>query len=121
MPVVSDPERLVLIPAWNEEATVADVVLAARSLVGCDVLVIDDGSSDRTCDVARRAGAMVVSHPFNMGVGAAIRTGMRLAPVWASAAELEDGAGDTREAGLIGWIPTGEPDATDPDLVNRLC
>ena len=50
-----------------------------------------------------------------------IRTGMRLAPVWASAAELEDGAGDTREAGLIGWIPTGEPDATDPDLVNRLC
>lgn len=79
MPVVSDPERLVLIPAWNEEATVADVVLAARSLVGCDVLVIDDGSSDRTCDVARRAGAMVVSHPFNMGVGAAIRTGMRVA------------------------------------------
>ena len=50
-----------------------------------------------------------------------IRTGMRLAPVWASAAELADGAGDTREAGLIGWIPTGEPDATDPDLVNRLC
>jgi glycosyltransferase involved in cell wall biosynthesis len=46
---------------------------------GCDVLVIDDGSSDRTCDVARRAGAMVVSHPFNMGVGAAIRTGMRVA------------------------------------------
>ncbi|MCB1016236.1 MAG: OB-fold domain-containing protein [Acidimicrobiales bacterium] len=51
----------------------------------------------------------------------AIRTGLRLAPVWASAAELGDGAGDTREAGLIGWIPTGEPDATDPDLVNRLC
>jgi hypothetical protein len=41
--------------------------------------------------------------------------------VWASAAELEDGVGDTREAGLIGWIPTGEPDLVDPDLVNRLC
>ena len=51
----------------------------------------------------------------------AIRTGMRVAPVWASAAEMEDGVGDTREAGLIGWIPTGEPDADDPDLVNRLC
>lgn len=79
MPVVSDPERLVLIPAWNEEATVADVVAAARSLLGCDVLVIDDGSTDRTVEVARAAGAMVVSHPFNMGVGAAIRTGMRVA------------------------------------------
>ena len=79
MPVVSDPERLVLIPAWNEEATVADVVVAARSLLGCEVLVIDDGSSDRTSEVARRAGAMVVSHPFNLGVGAAIRTGMRVA------------------------------------------
>lgn len=79
MPAVSDPDRLVLIPAWNEEATVADVVVAARSLLGCEVLVIDDGSSDRTARVARNAGAMVVSHPFNLGVGAAIRTGMRVA------------------------------------------
>jgi glycosyltransferase involved in cell wall biosynthesis len=79
MPVVSDQERLVLIPAWNEEATVADVVIAARTLLGCDVLVIDDGSSDATAHVARSAGAMVVSHPFNLGVGAAIRTGMRVA------------------------------------------
>jgi glycosyltransferase involved in cell wall biosynthesis len=79
MPAVSHPDRLVLIPAWNEEATVADVVTAARSLLGCEVLVIDDGSADRTVTVARHAGAMVVSHPFNMGVGAAIRTGMRVA------------------------------------------
>ena len=79
MPAVSDPDRLVLIPAWNEEATVADVVVAARSLLGCEVLVIDDGSSDGTARVARTAGAMVVSHPFNLGVGAAIRTGMRVA------------------------------------------
>lgn len=72
-------ERLVLIPAWNEEESVAEVVIAARSMLGCDVLVINDGSSDRTAEVAQGAGAMVVSHPFNLGVGAAIRTGMRVA------------------------------------------
>lgn len=79
MPAVSHPDRLVLIPAWNEAATVADVVRAARALLACDVLVIDDGSADQTARVARGAGAMVVSHPFNLGVGAAIRTGLRVA------------------------------------------
>ncbi len=79
MPDAEHPARLVLIPAWNEQDTVAEVVRAARSALGCDVLVIDDGSSDATGPVAIGAGAMVVSHPFNMGVGAAIRTGMRVA------------------------------------------
>jgi glycosyltransferase involved in cell wall biosynthesis len=70
---------LVLIPAFNEEATVADVVGAARQRLGCDVLVVDDGSSDATVLQARRAGAMVIRHPLNLGVGGAIRTGMRVA------------------------------------------
>lgn len=50
-----------------------------------------------------------------------IRIGMRLAPVWASEAEKNDPAADTRESGLIGWIPTGQPDDENPDLANRLC
>ncbi len=51
-----------------------------------------------------------------------IRIGMRLAPVWASEAEQNDpDAVANRESGLVGWIPTGEPDDGDPDLVNRLC
>lgn len=51
-----------------------------------------------------------------------IRIGMRLAPVWASEAEQNDPAAvGSRESGLVGWIPTGEPDDGDPDLVNRLC
>lgn len=75
-----DPaETLVLIPALNEADTVADVVGAARTLLGCDVLVIDDGSSDQTASLALAAGAMVISHPFNLGVGGAIRTGLRVA------------------------------------------
>ena len=49
-----------------------------------------------------------------------VRIGMRLAAVWASEAERESGAGMGREAGLVGWMPTGEPDVDDPDLVNRI-
>lgn len=70
---------LVLVPALNESRTVGEVVRGARSALGCDVLVIDDGSDDDTSDRALDAGAMVVSHPFNLGVGGAIRTGMRVA------------------------------------------
>ena len=51
-----------------------------------------------------------------------VRIGMRLAAVWASDAERRDGSGGMgREAGLVGWMPTGEPDVDDPDLVNRIC
>jgi uncharacterized OB-fold protein len=52
-----------------------------------------------------------------------IRIGMRLAAIWASEAELQDDDGsDTRRVqGLVGWMPTGEPDVNDPDLVNRIC
>lgn len=72
-------EVLVLVPALNEEETVAAVVTGARSCLDCDVLVINDGSSDRTTEEALSAGAMVIEHPFNLGVGAAIRTGLRVA------------------------------------------
>lgn len=72
-------ETLVLIPALNEGATVGNVVRSARAALGCDVLVVDDGSHDDTCEQALSAGAQVISHPFNLGVGGAIRTGMRVA------------------------------------------
>ena len=70
-------ELLVVIPALNEEATVAAVVRSAREHLHADVLVVDDGSTDRTADTAQAAGAYVLSHPFNLGVGAALRTGFR--------------------------------------------
>lgn len=71
-----DRRVLAILPALDEEATVDAVVNDVRMAVGCDVLVIDDGSSDRTAAKARAAGAAVVRHPFNLGVGAAIRTGL---------------------------------------------
>jgi glycosyltransferase involved in cell wall biosynthesis len=69
-------KTLVFIPAWNEEDSIADVIADARlHLPDADLLVIDDGSTDRTAARARAAGAMVASLPFNQGVGSAHQTG----------------------------------------------
>jgi glycosyltransferase involved in cell wall biosynthesis len=71
---------LIVIPAYNEEASVASVVAEVRNaLPGIAILVVDDGSRDRTADVAKLAGAIVASLPFNLGVGGAMRTGFRYA------------------------------------------
>src|SRR4051812_11145813 len=67
---------LVFIPAWNEQASVGEVVHdIATSLPDADVLVVDDGSTDATAARARAAGARVASLPFNQGLGAALQTG----------------------------------------------
>jgi glycosyltransferase involved in cell wall biosynthesis len=73
------PKLLVIVPALNEEGAVGDVVCNARRTLHGDVLVVDDGSKDRTATVAKAAGAIVVRHPFNLGVGGAIRTALRYA------------------------------------------
>ncbi len=71
---------LVLIPAFNEEQRIASVIAAIqRAVPGTEILVVNDGSRDNTAAAARRAGAVVVSHPFNMGYGAAIQTGYKFA------------------------------------------
>ncbi|UJP11486.1 glycosyltransferase family 2 protein [Microbacterium sp. KUDC0406] len=75
-----DQSVLVAIPALNEEDSVADVVRAVRrALPGSSCVVIDDGSSDATADRARAAGATVLSLPFNLGVGGAMRAAFRFA------------------------------------------
>jgi len=71
---------LVICPAFEEEAAVGDVVRDIRTtLPAVDVVVVDDGSSDRTSEVAAAAGARVLRLPFNVGVGGALRTGLLLA------------------------------------------
>jgi glycosyltransferase involved in cell wall biosynthesis len=67
---------LAFIPAWNEEASVVEVIGDIRKhLPGSDLLVVDDGSTDATAARAREAGAVVASLPFNQGLGAALQTG----------------------------------------------
>jgi glycosyltransferase involved in cell wall biosynthesis len=79
VPTTDAPPRvLVVVPAWNEQASVGDTVREIRATnPGVDVLVVDDGSGDRTATVAAAAGAAVVRLPFNLGVGGAMRTGYR--------------------------------------------
>lgn len=69
---------LVLIPALNEQATIQEVVLSVITQ-GFDVVVIDDGSGDRTADLARQAGATILKLRINLGVGGAMRCGFRYA------------------------------------------
>jgi glycosyltransferase involved in cell wall biosynthesis len=66
----------VIIPAYNEEKTVANVVKVVKSLNYIrEVIVVDDGSTDQTAKLAVKAGATVISHLKNRGKGAAIKTG----------------------------------------------
>jgi glycosyltransferase involved in cell wall biosynthesis len=97
-------ETLVLIPALDEEGSVAEVVRGAREALGCDVLVVDDGSSDHTSVRARRAGAMVIRHPINIGVGGAVRTGLRVASLRSKRFVVQldaDGQHDTADAARL--------------------
>jgi glycosyltransferase involved in cell wall biosynthesis len=69
-------KRLAVVPAYNESATVASVVRAIKARApGADVLVIDDGSTDDTRGRAEAAGARVLRHPFNLGIGGAVQSG----------------------------------------------
>lgn len=71
---------LVIIPAYNEEESIGQVVTNVKRNAGfADVLVVNDGSTDGTATVARRCGADVIDLPYNLGIGAAVRAGYRLA------------------------------------------
>jgi glycosyltransferase involved in cell wall biosynthesis len=70
---------LVVMPAYNEARNIRRVVESVRSQVGCDILVVDDGSMDDTAGEARAAGARVAVHPVNLGYGGALQTGYRYA------------------------------------------
>lgn len=74
-------ERIMaLIPAYNEEGSIAAVVQGVRRVLPqADVVVIDDCSSDNTAQIADAAGAIVVHLPCNLGIGGAVQTGFKFA------------------------------------------
>ncbi|WP_439646321.1 glycosyltransferase family 2 protein [Sanguibacter suarezii] len=75
-----DERVLIIIPAWNEEETLGDVLdEVAAELPSVDVVVVDDGSTDRTSEVARAKGVRVLQLPINLGVGGAMRAGYKFA------------------------------------------
>ncbi len=68
----------VIIPAFDEEGAIPQVIASLRAAASWrEIIVVDDGSTDRTGDVARAAGANVVRHPYNIGNGASVKSGIR--------------------------------------------
>lgn len=70
----------IIIPAFNEAETISTVISKVRACYSSAlIIVVDDGSCDDTAEIAQAAGAIVISHIFNMGYGAAIHTGLTYA------------------------------------------
>lgn len=73
----------IIIPAYNEQDAIVETVKSARRVLTddgiepCEILVVDDGSSDETANLAREAGAEVIKHPHNIGYGRSLKDGIR--------------------------------------------
>jgi glycosyltransferase involved in cell wall biosynthesis len=104
------PRISVIIPALNEGLVIGKVVKQIQTVVNTldknhEIIVIDDGSTDNTAEQAREAGAVVIQHPYNIGNGASVKSGIRRA----------------RGQILVTIDGDGQHDPNDiPKLVNRI-
>lgn len=77
---LSERRCIAIVPAFNEEGSVGRVIDEIRAFdPGFEIVVVDDGSSDRTSEIALARGVHVATLPFNLGIGAAMQTGYRFA------------------------------------------
>jgi glycosyltransferase involved in cell wall biosynthesis len=72
-------KKCIIIPAYNEEENIVSVIEGIKNHINIDIVLINDGSKDMTAKNAIEAGAIVISHPFNMGYGIALQTGYKYA------------------------------------------
>jgi glycosyltransferase involved in cell wall biosynthesis len=117
---VAEPElarcrRIAIVPAFNEEQTIARVIEEIRACdPGFAIVVVDDGSTDRTGVVAERLSVQVLRLPFNLGIGGAVQTGYQyaLSNGYELAVQVDgDGQHNPQEiAGLVGPILDGKAD-----------
>lgn len=76
--MANKPDVTVIIPAYNEEEGIADVITQLKGLGGnYAIVVVDDGSTDNTYKLASETGVKVIRHPYNKGYGATLKTGIR--------------------------------------------
>jgi len=89
---------LVIVPAYNEEGAIADVVTDLReNFAEGDILVVNDGSQDRTSEIARALGVSLIDLPYNLGIGGAMQTGFLYAATKGYEAAIQfDGDGQHR-------------------------
>lgn len=106
-------KKLAIIPAFNEAANIAAVVADLRDFDG-DILVVNDGSTDATAQVARSLGVQVISHPFNLGIGGTVQTGLKYAFEKGYDLAIQfDGDGQHRGdqvAKIVGMVESGAVD-----------
>lgn len=72
----------IIIPAYNEESTIAETLRSLTSSIDgatCEIIVIDDGSTDTTLEIIRQFDVIQINHPVNKGYGASVKAGMRKA------------------------------------------
>lgn len=106
----------VVIPAKDEEADIGELLdrIAAVHITGYELrtIVVDDGSTDRTARIARKRGAALVQHSRNLGLGAAVRTGLRAA--------VEAGADVVAYLDAdLEYFPEDVPSLVEPVLAGR--
>jgi glycosyltransferase involved in cell wall biosynthesis len=109
--VAAAPYLSVIIPAYNEEQVIGSLLQALKQALddyqpGYEVLVVDDGSTDNTGRIIATAGVRVITHPYNLGNGAAIKTGIRNAKGEVLVLMDADGQHDPRDIPrLVEYIP----------------
>ena len=105
--VVKNREVSIVIPAFNEALAIGDIIAKIRVLYpDFEIIVVNDGSTDDTGAVAKDAGAIVYSHPYNIGNGAAVKSGIRLASGEILVLMDGDGQHDPEEIEeMLGYFP----------------
>lgn len=112
----------VLIPAYNEEETIGPVIESLQKVRLNNIVVVDDGSTDRTAEIARQSGGRVIAHRVNCGKGSALATGfhfLRRSPQ-ITAAITFDGDGQHRSEDALKVVSPILEDQLDVVLGSRL-
>jgi len=112
---------LIVIPAYNEEEHIADVLMEVMGInLPADILVVNDGSADRTSAISKQAGVMVLDLPFNIGYGGAIQTGFRFATEFGYELVVTlDGDGQHSPSSVNSLLETMEREKADVVIGSR--